>query len=169
MTATVTTTGSNGQLVARLWDGAPNGQQLLVTRGVYRLLDAETGAITFQLHGNGYRFAGGHTVKLELLGADSPYYPASNNPFAVRVSAARVSLPVLEAPGSTPQIGTNPYAAAEPRGGREGRRRQPVATATADDGQARALAATGPPVVLAAAGLAAALAAALLRRAAAGK
>jgi len=37
--------------------------------------------VTFQLHGNGYQFPAGDTVKLELLGRDAPYYRASNGTF----------------------------------------------------------------------------------------
>jgi predicted acyl esterase len=109
VSADVVTTGSNGQLVARLWDVRPDGRQLLVSRGVYRLLDNQSGRVVLQLHGNGYRFAPGDTVKLELLGTDTPYYRASNGVFAVTVSNLRASLPVLEAPGSRGQVRANPY------------------------------------------------------------
>ena len=54
----------------------PNGQQRLISRGVYSLHNNQSGQITFQLHGNGYRFAAGHTVELQLLGRDAPYYQA---------------------------------------------------------------------------------------------
>lgn len=109
ISADIATAGSNGQLDARLWDVSPDGQQLLVSRGVYRLLDDQTGHVVFQLHGNGYRFAPGNTVKLELLGSDAPYYRSSNGVFVVRVRNLRASLPVLEAPGSRPQVRANPY------------------------------------------------------------
>ena len=74
------TTGQFGQIVARLWDVSPEGTQLLVSRGVYALENSQAGPIDFQLHGNGYRFAKGHTVQLELLGRDAPYYQAGNFP-----------------------------------------------------------------------------------------
>jgi pimeloyl-ACP methyl ester carboxylesterase len=93
ITATIKTTGAYGEIAARLWDVLPNGEQRLITRGVYRLLENQTGTITFQLHGNGYEFAKGDTVKLQLLGRDAPYYRASNFPFAVEVSSLSVSLP----------------------------------------------------------------------------
>lgn len=101
ITANISTAGANGQLDARLWDVSPGGTQLLVTRGGYRLLDNQTGTITFQLHGNGYRFAPGHTVKLELLGSDAPYYRASNGSFSVSVQNLVAELPVTERPGTT--------------------------------------------------------------------
>jgi fermentation-respiration switch protein FrsA (DUF1100 family) len=93
ITATVNTSGPSGELVGRLWDVLPDGTQRLITRGVYRLTDNQQGQITFQLHGNGYRFAPGDTVKLQLLGRDAPYYRASNGTFTVTISNLTVSLP----------------------------------------------------------------------------
>jgi len=93
VTATVSTTGPFGEIAARLWDVLANGEQRLISRGVYRLSENEQGQITFQLHGNGYQFAEGDTVKLELLGRDAPYYRASNGTFAVALSNVTVSLP----------------------------------------------------------------------------
>jgi fermentation-respiration switch protein FrsA (DUF1100 family) len=91
--ATIQTTGQFGEIAARLWDVMPNGQQRLISRGVYSLRNNQSGEITFQLHGNGYRFAQGHTVELQLLGRDSPYYQASNSAFSVAVSHVTVKLP----------------------------------------------------------------------------
>jgi hypothetical protein len=93
ITATVNTTGSFGELVGRLWDVLPDGSQRLISRGVYRLTDNQQGQVTFQLHGNGYQFAAGDTVKLELLGRDAPYYRASNGTFTIDVSNLTVTLP----------------------------------------------------------------------------
>jgi hypothetical protein len=84
--ATVATTGVFGEIVARLWDVLPGGEQRLVSRGVYRLEEGQSGPVTFQLHGNGYRFAPGDTVKLQLLGRDAPYYRPSNGTFTVAIS-----------------------------------------------------------------------------------
>jgi predicted acyl esterase len=93
VTATINTVGPFGELAARLWDVLPGGQQRLITRGVYRLGENQQGTITFQLHGNGYAFAAGDTVKLQLLGRDAPYYRASNGAFSVEVRNLSVSLP----------------------------------------------------------------------------
>ncbi|HWX75323.1 MAG TPA: hypothetical protein VNZ05_08450, partial [Solirubrobacteraceae bacterium] len=49
--------------------------------------------VTFQLHGNGYQFPAGDTVKLQLLGQDKPYYRASNGTFSIEVLKATVTLP----------------------------------------------------------------------------
>jgi fermentation-respiration switch protein FrsA (DUF1100 family) len=97
--ARIVASGPFGQLDGRLWDVDPvAGTQLLVTRGAYRLLPDQRGAITFQLNGNGYRFAPGHRVRLELVGRDDPYLRASNGTFTVTVTGLRVELPVRERP-----------------------------------------------------------------------
>jgi predicted acyl esterase len=93
VTATIQTVGNFGELASRLWDVLPDGSQRLISRGIYRLTNNQTGNITFQLHGNGYRFAAGNTIKLELLGRDSPTYRASNGTFVIQISNVKVSLP----------------------------------------------------------------------------
>jgi fermentation-respiration switch protein FrsA (DUF1100 family) len=92
----VFSTGQYGQIVARLWDLSPEGTQTLISRGVYALENGQNGELSFQLHGNGYRFAKGHTVQLELLGRDSPYYQPGNVPFTVRASELTVELPTAQ-------------------------------------------------------------------------
>jgi predicted acyl esterase len=91
--ARISTTGNYGQIDARLWDLSPDGTQMLISRGVYSLEPAQSGQIEFQLHGNGYHFAKGHTVELQLLGRDSPYYQPANQEFSVHVSQVEVTLP----------------------------------------------------------------------------
>ncbi len=93
VTATIKTVGEYGEIAARLWD-VSGTEQRLISRGVYRLTANQTGTITFQLHGNGYAFPAGDTVKLQLLGADKPYYRQSNfSGTLVEVSKLSVSLP----------------------------------------------------------------------------
>ncbi len=96
VTARIDTTGPFGQLDSRLWDVAPDGQQTLVSRGVYRLQDGQDGPVRFQLHGNGYCFANGHVPKLELLGNDVPFARPSNGAFAFDVSNVGLRLPTAE-------------------------------------------------------------------------
>jgi hypothetical protein len=73
ISARVRVRGSGAQLDGRLWDVDPaTGRQRLVDRGVVRLRSART--VRFSLNGNGWRFARGHTVKVELLGRDAPTY-----------------------------------------------------------------------------------------------
>jgi hypothetical protein len=79
-------------LAARLWDVSA-GRQTLVSRGIYRLEDNQKGKLVFQLFGNGWRFARGHTAKLELLGSDPTFMRASNFRFSVKVAKLRVDLP----------------------------------------------------------------------------
>jgi fermentation-respiration switch protein FrsA (DUF1100 family) len=99
--ASVDVTGTindDGQLDGRLWDVLPSGEERLVSRGDYRLSEPSPAKIVFQLHGNGYRFEPGDTVKLELTGSDAPYYRASNGPFVINLSSAEVVLPTAEKP-----------------------------------------------------------------------
>jgi len=94
VTARVRVRGANAQLVGRLWDVGPNGRERLVHPGVMRLRAAR--AVSFSLNGNGYRFARGHRVRLEVLGRDAPTYRPSNGAFRVDVTRLRVSLPTRE-------------------------------------------------------------------------
>ncbi len=93
-------TGAFPHVVARLWDVAPGGTQTLVARGLYR--PTANGRQVFQLHPNGWRFAAGHTAKVELLGKDTPYARPSNGTFSVEVSKVDIRLPVAEKPGTGP-------------------------------------------------------------------
>jgi pimeloyl-ACP methyl ester carboxylesterase len=90
--AQLRTTGRGGIVVGRLWD-VSGGQQTLVSRGVYRLEDNQTGKLVFQLFGNGWRFVAGHTAKLELVGSDPNFLRTSNFAFSARVSKLSVDLP----------------------------------------------------------------------------
>jgi len=96
VTATITDLGPFGEIAARLWDVTPGGEQRLISRSVWRVGESEentTSTITFQLHGNGYEFPKGDTVKLQLLGRDAPYYRASNGAFTIEATNVTVSLP----------------------------------------------------------------------------
>src|SRR3712207_4576253 len=94
--ADIATTGANPQIVSRLWDVGPDGNQTLVARGVYRP-DA-SGRQVFQLHPNGWRFAQGHVAKLQLLGRDAPYVRPSNGAFTAALKNLELRLPVIEKP-----------------------------------------------------------------------
>jgi predicted acyl esterase len=93
--ATIAVKGKYGELAARLYD-VYKGQERLITRGQYRLLNSQKGKIAFELNGNAYKLAKGHTVQLELLGQDPNYLRKSNGTFTVSVSKATVSLPTRE-------------------------------------------------------------------------
>jgi fermentation-respiration switch protein FrsA (DUF1100 family) len=90
--AHIRTRGPGGLLGARLWD-VHRGQQIMISRGVYRLRNNQRGRLTFQLFGNGWRFRRGHTAKLELLGSDPHFLRTSNDRFSVRISRIGVRLP----------------------------------------------------------------------------
>jgi hypothetical protein len=93
--ARVSTPDPYSQLDSRLWDVGPDDKQTLISRGAYRLANAASGRISFQLHGNGWCFAPGHEAKLELLGKDEPYLRPSNPPAtATTVSDIDVELPI---------------------------------------------------------------------------
>jgi predicted acyl esterase len=95
----------NTQVVGRLWDVAPDGNQTLIARGLYRPL-GDGSVEVFQLHPAGYAIAADHVVKLELLGADPPYARKSNGTFQTTVQGVDLRLPVAEKPvGGT---GTGP-------------------------------------------------------------
>jgi hypothetical protein len=94
--ADLAVTGVNAQLAMRLVDVAPDGStETLVARGVLR---PAAGRQVFQLHPGAWRFAAGHTPKLELLGQDAPYARPSNGAFSVTVSDLELRLPTHESP-----------------------------------------------------------------------
>ncbi len=95
--ANLTVRGSYPELAARLWDVAPNGEQTLIARGLFR--PSGSGRIVFQLHANGWHFVARHVVKLQLLGRDAPYARPSNGTFTIVVSRLDLRLPVREKPG----------------------------------------------------------------------
>jgi pimeloyl-ACP methyl ester carboxylesterase len=97
--ATLRTAGRGGLVAARLWDVA-GGRQRLISRSAYRLRDNQKGRVAFQLFGNGWRFAKGHTVKLELVGSDPNFLRTSNDSFSVRVSKLKIELPLRERPSA---------------------------------------------------------------------
>lgn len=81
-------------VAAHLWDVDPStGKQTLVTRGVYRLGSGDPEQVDFQLFGNGYAFAPGHSLKVELTADDSPTFQASTASGSVAVSGVSLAVP----------------------------------------------------------------------------
>jgi hypothetical protein len=101
--ADILSPGPTSQLAARLLDVDTGGNETLVARGLYRPTNAPTVAAcqVFQLHPNGWKFAEGHVIKLELLPADQPYGRNSNGQVPITVSNLKLRLPVLEQPNGT--------------------------------------------------------------------
>ena len=64
---------------ARLFDVAPDGTELLITRGAYRLDDdPRAGVLELPLYGNHWRLRPGHRIRLDLTQVDTPTYRLSN-------------------------------------------------------------------------------------------
>jgi predicted acyl esterase len=75
----------SGGLAARLFDVAPDGTELLMTRGVYRLdNDPQTGVLRLPLYGNHWRLEPGHRIRLDLTQVDTPTYRPSNFPSSLQ-------------------------------------------------------------------------------------
>ena len=86
------------QLNARLYDVFPDGSSVMVDRGVRRV-ESASGTVTYQLHGNGWRFPAGHRVRIEIAQDDDPYLRASTVPSTTTISHVTLRIPVRE---STP-------------------------------------------------------------------
>jgi hypothetical protein len=91
---TVTGTAANSMLAARLVDVDGNGDEQLVSRGIYRP-DA-SGQQVFQLAPIGFHIAPDHHLQLELLGNEAPTMRASNVSFAIDVANVDLRIPVAE-------------------------------------------------------------------------
>ncbi|MGI8580461.1 MAG: CocE/NonD family hydrolase C-terminal non-catalytic domain-containing protein, partial [Solirubrobacteraceae bacterium] len=83
------------ELNSRLWDVAPNGSQTLVTRGAYRAINPALGGSTieYELFGNHWRFAAGHSLLLEVLQDDSTYLRRDSFPGSATLDEATLVLP----------------------------------------------------------------------------
>jgi hypothetical protein len=97
--ATFDSPGENNQIAARLMDIAPNGDQKLIARGLWR---PEVGTETqvFQLFPNAWKFEEGHVAKLELLPFDDPYSNVATGQTEIEVTDLELRLPVAESPGA---------------------------------------------------------------------
>jgi predicted acyl esterase len=99
----VATGAASAHLDARLFDVAPDGTELLMTRGTYRLEnEPPTGVLTVPLYGNHWRIEAGHKVRLDLTQVDNPTYRASNLPSSIAFEqGVTLTLPTTEAGGIT--------------------------------------------------------------------
>ena len=84
-------------VVARVWDVAPDGTTLLLTRGAARLdppaYDAPTGELRLGLFGNHWRVPAGHRLRVDLAQADEPMWRRANLPATLSFSGAELVLP----------------------------------------------------------------------------
>jgi dienelactone hydrolase len=91
-------TAAGLQLNARLYDVFPNGEAVLVDRGTRRISSAESGAgqITYELHGNGWRFDPGHRIRIEIAQDDFPFVRSSSVPSSTTLDGVSLRVPVRE-------------------------------------------------------------------------
>ena len=88
-------TAEGVQLNARLYDVLPDGTQVMVDRGPYRVLSA-SGPATFELHGNGWRFEAGHKIRLELAQDDAGFLKVSEVASTITIDGVKLRIPVRE-------------------------------------------------------------------------
>ncbi len=98
VTGRFTIDGDYPEIVARLWDVAPDGTQSFIQHSIYKPKPGTDRRQTFQLYPSGWHFAPGHKAKLELLGRDFPYAQPTNGDFTVSVHNLHLKLPVRERP-----------------------------------------------------------------------
>jgi dienelactone hydrolase len=91
-------TGPVGQMNARLYDVLPDGRAVMVDRGPRRLSASEIASrsVTFELHGNGWRFPAGHRVRIELAQDDDPFVHLTETPSSASLSRAVLRIPIRE-------------------------------------------------------------------------
>ena len=98
---TVASTAGDSMLAARLLDVDANGNELLVSRGIYRPRSVPVRQV-FQLAPMGFRIQPNHILQLELMGNEAPTMRASNVSFAIAVSNLEVRIPVAEPQAEPP-------------------------------------------------------------------
>jgi dienelactone hydrolase len=129
---TETPAGAQGfQLDARLYDVFPNGRAVMVDRGPRRITPAElaSGAVSFELHGNGWLFPAGHRVRVEIAQDDEPFVRSSSFPSTAILDRAHLDVPIREPSFS---IGGGPDKTVPCLRGRTGTRRKDRLTGTPD-------------------------------------
>ena len=95
--------GPGATLHARVWDVAPDGTALLMTRGTYRLdtladgdPDAPAGTVRVPLYGNHWPLDAGHRIRLDLQEVDAPTFRPSNLPNQLTLQPPALTLPTRE-------------------------------------------------------------------------
>jgi predicted acyl esterase len=83
----------NVNLVALLYDVAPNGDATLISRAAY--LIEEPGKVSFDMYPQDWRLPKGHRIGLLLSGSDESWFSPVSTFSDVTVSAGSVSLPFL--------------------------------------------------------------------------
>ena len=104
VTAPYALAGPGATLHARVWDVAPDGSALLMTRGTYRFdtlaagdPDAPAGTVRVPLYGNHWPLEAGHRVRLDLQEVDAPTFRPTNLPNRLTLQPPALTLPTREA------------------------------------------------------------------------
>lgn len=91
-------TGQDSTVAVKLWDQAPDGSKILVTRGEYRLSTADgdpaAGTLKTYLYGNDWVFPAGDKIVLQVTQNDAPYLRPDNLPSLLAWSGVTLDLPV---------------------------------------------------------------------------
>jgi predicted acyl esterase len=89
---------------ARVWDVAPDGTTLLMTRGTYRIdelasgdPDPASGTLRLPLFGNQWSLAPGHRVRVDLMQVDAATFQPSKVPDTIAFDPATLELPLRQA------------------------------------------------------------------------
>ncbi len=101
--AKLSITGNYPELIGRLWDVAPGGAtRQIVEMGAFRpsvnqasgtpASATATESISFELPPNDYEIATGHTLELELVGSNAPFFRKSNATFTIAVSDLKATV-----------------------------------------------------------------------------
>jgi hypothetical protein len=84
-------------VAARVWDVAPDGTTLLLTRGAARLdppaYDEPEGELRLGLFGNHWRVPAGHRLRVDLAQVDELMWRRANPPATLSFSGAELVLP----------------------------------------------------------------------------
>ena len=101
----VFTGGTAGTVAARVWDVAPDGTALLMTRGVYRVdapaYDSPAGTIRLPLFGNHWPIKPGHRIRLDLQEADTPTFRLNNTANTFTFKNPKLVLPTRQSGDTT--------------------------------------------------------------------
>ena len=101
--APYTLAGPGATLHARVWDVAPDGTALLMTRGTYRLdtlaagdADPPAGTVRVPLYGNHWPLDAGHRIRLDLQETDAPTFRPTNIPNQLTLAPPTLTLPTRQ-------------------------------------------------------------------------
>ncbi|GAB2637035.1 CocE/NonD family hydrolase [Nocardioides ginkgobilobae] len=107
----VTTTLPRANLVALVYDIAPDGTATVISRGTQLVRDAGSTSYSLPLYGQDWRLARGHRIGVLLSGADAGWWVHTPTGSDVVVDEAAIRLPFLTrersrflAGGSTPRL-----------------------------------------------------------------